>query len=151
METLLYVIFFVSCLVLVVAVLLQPGKTDAGALFTSGVSSAALNPRGTQSVLSKITIGAATVFMVAALLLSLPVLTGNRSVIQSGETEPAETANTNVNANANTAAPAANANSAASTTVEKEPAANTAEKPAQKTDEKKDSKPAEKDGGAAQE
>ena len=151
METLLYVIFFVSCLVLVVAVLLQPGKTDAGALFTSGVSSAALNPRGTQSVLSKITIGAATVFMVAALLLSLPVLTGNRSVIQSGETEPAETANTNVNANANTAAPAANANSAASTTVEKEPAANTAEKPVQKTDEKKDSKPAEKDGGAAQE
>jgi len=151
LETLLYVIFFVSCLVLVVAVLLQPGKTDAGALFTSGVSSAALNPRGTQSVLSKITIGAATVFMVAALLLSLPVLTGNRSVIQSGETEPAETANTNVNANANTAAPAANANSAASTTVEKEPAANTAEKPVQKTDEKKDSKPAEKDGGAAQE
>ena len=33
--------------------LLQPGKTDAGALFTSGVSSAAMNPRGTASVLSK--------------------------------------------------------------------------------------------------
>ena len=81
MSTFLYIVFFLSCIVLVIAVLLQPGKTDAGALFTSGVSSAALNPRGTASVLSKITIGAACVFMLTALLLSLPAITGTSSVL----------------------------------------------------------------------
>jgi protein translocase SecG subunit len=52
--------------VLVAAVLLQPGKTDAGALFTSNVSSAAFGPRGTASVLSKLTIAAAILFMLSA-------------------------------------------------------------------------------------
>ena len=99
METLLYIIFFVSCLVLVIAVLLQPGKTDAGALFTSGISSAALNPRGTQSVLSKLTIGAATVFMLSALLLSLPAITGSRSVLETEGTEENQPVSTNQNAN----------------------------------------------------
>ncbi len=102
METALYIVFFVSCLVLVIAVLLQPGKTDAGALFTSGISSAALNPRGTQSVLSKLTIGAATVFMLSALLLSLPAITGSRSVLDTEGVEDAAATETNANVNADT-------------------------------------------------
>ncbi len=57
-----YILFFLSCVVLIASVLLQPGKTDAGALFTSNVSSTAFGPRGTASVLSKITIGAAITF-----------------------------------------------------------------------------------------
>src|SRR5204862_7808763 len=73
----LYGLFFLSCLILIAAVLLQPGKTDAGALFTSNVSSSALAPRGTATVLSKVTIGAATMFMLSALLLAMPALTGN--------------------------------------------------------------------------
>ena len=85
----LYAIFFVSCIVLIAAVLLQPGKTDAGALFTSNVSSAAFGPRGTASVLSKMTIAASIVFMVSALMLSMPALTGNISVL-SGADVPAE-------------------------------------------------------------
>jgi preprotein translocase subunit SecG len=85
----LYAIFFVSCIVLIAAVLLQPGKTDAGALFTSNVSSAAFGPRGTASVLSKMTIAAAIVFMISALLISMPALTGNISVL-SGAEVPAE-------------------------------------------------------------
>jgi len=80
---LLYALFILSCLVLVVAVLLQPGKADAGALFTSSVSSTAFGPRGTQTLLAKITIGAAAVFMLTALALSLPYFTGARSVLQS--------------------------------------------------------------------
>jgi preprotein translocase subunit SecG len=68
--------------VLVVAVLLQPGKADAGALFSSSVSSTAFGPRGTQTLLAKITIGAAALFMLIALILSLPIL-GHRSVLQS--------------------------------------------------------------------
>ncbi len=90
MELFLYIVFFVSCLVLIATVLLQPGKTDAGALFTSGVSSAALNPRGTASVLSKLTIVAASTFMVSALLLSLPAITGDVSVLETTSEAPAQ-------------------------------------------------------------
>jgi protein translocase SecG subunit len=116
----LYGLFFLSCLVLIAAVLLQPGKTDAGALFTSNVSSSALSPRGTATVLSKVTIGAATMFMLSALLLAMPALTGNVSVLNSNPETPAEApastdagktdANSNTttsaDANSNTAAPA---------------------------------------------
>ena len=87
----LYGLFILSCVVLVVTVLLQPGKADAGALFSSSVSSTAFGPRGTQSILSKITIGAAAAFMLLALALALPAITGSRSVLQSAapESEPA--------------------------------------------------------------
>ena len=117
MVYILYGLFFVSCLILVAAVLLQPGKTDAGALFTSNVSSSAFAPRGTATVLSKVTIVAATSFMLTALMLSMPALTGNVSVLSSNPDEPAATTDANANvavptdANANTA-PDANANAA---------------------------------------
>jgi len=81
---LFYGLFILACIVLVVTVLLQPGKADAGALFSSSVSSTAFGPRGTQTLLSKITIGAAVAFMLFALILSLPIITGTRSVLQSG-------------------------------------------------------------------
>lgn len=76
---------------LVVAVLLQPGKADAGALFASSVSSTAFGPRGTQTLLAKITIGAAACFMLIALLLSVPAISGKRSVLQSAPGESAPT------------------------------------------------------------
>ena len=89
----LYALFILSCIVLVATVLLQPGKADAGALFTSSVSSTAFGPRGTQTLLAKITVGAAVVFMLSALALSLPYFTGARSVLQSvDEPVPAATA-----------------------------------------------------------
>ncbi|QQS33165.1 MAG: preprotein translocase subunit SecG [Acidobacteriota bacterium] len=125
----LYAIFFISCFVLVAAVLLQPGKTDAGALFTSNVSSTAFNPRGTATVLSKITIGAAVAFMLSALFISMPALTGNVSVLSSNPDAPAEVesvvpaeSNTNteqtapVETNTNGTAPAANAEAPAANT-----------------------------------
>jgi preprotein translocase subunit SecG len=86
----LYGIFFLSCIVLIAAVLLQPGKTDAGALFTSNVSSAAFGPRGTASVLSKLTIAAAVVFMLSALMISMPALTGDYSVLSGSTDAPVE-------------------------------------------------------------
>ena len=86
----LYALFFITCIVLIGAVLLQPGKTDAGALFTSNISNAAFGPRGTASVLSKITIVAASLFMLLALLLSMPALQGGVSVLQSAGDTPAE-------------------------------------------------------------
>jgi len=123
---LLYGLFILSCLVLIVAVLLQPGKADAGALFTSSVSSTAFGPRGTQTILAKVTIVAAALFMLVALTLSLPIVTGSRSVVDDeSEATPAQTTapapapNTNVPATDTTqsgteatSAPAANTNAA---------------------------------------
>jgi len=105
----LYTLFFVSCVLLIASVLLQPGKTDAGALFTSNISSTAFQPRGSQTILSKVTIAAATVFMLSALLLAMPALTGNNfSVLETVgdtpvETAPVTDANANVETNANIA------------------------------------------------
>ena len=130
----LYILFFLSCLALIASVLLQPGKTDAGALFTSNISSTAFQPRGATTILSKITIAAATVFMLSALLLAMPALTGNVSVLQTTSettetTQPPITdlnnANTNANvdvtqpSNAAVVAPDANSNASANTNANK--------------------------------
>ncbi len=101
----LYALFFISCIVLIGSVLLQPGKTDAGALFTSNVSSTAFSPRGTTSVLSKFTIGAAVVFMLTALMISMPALTGSVWVLLG-------------NAETDTAAPVTEATPTAETVVQ---------------------------------
>jgi len=81
---LLYGIFILACVVLVVSVLLQPGKADAGSLFTSSISSTAFGPRGTQTILAKITIGAAATFFIVALMLGLGVGGGQRSLMEGG-------------------------------------------------------------------
>src|SRR5713101_3020723 len=85
----LYGLFILSCVILILVILLQPGKSDAGALFSSSVSSTAFGPRGTQTLLAKITIGAAAAFMLIALTLSLPAISGTSSVLQSGIPEQA--------------------------------------------------------------
>jgi preprotein translocase subunit SecG len=82
----LYGLFILACLILIVVILLQPGKADAGALFSNTLSSTAFGPRGTASLLAKITIGAAAAFMLVALALGLPIFTGSRSVLQSAPT-----------------------------------------------------------------
>src|SRR5947199_10330458 len=84
-----YGLFILACVVLIVVVLLQPGKSDAGALFSSLVSSTAFGPRGTQTLLAKITIGAAAACMFIALALSLPAISGTRSGLQTGAPVPA--------------------------------------------------------------
>jgi preprotein translocase subunit SecG len=86
---LLYGIFILACLVLVVSVLLQPGKADAGSLFTSSISSTAFGPRGTQTILAKITIGAAATFMLVALLLGFGLGGGQHSLMEGGVTPQA--------------------------------------------------------------
>ncbi|HKP84340.1 MAG TPA: preprotein translocase subunit SecG [Pyrinomonadaceae bacterium] len=102
----LYGLFILSCIVLVVVILLQPGKADAGALFSNTLSSTAFGPRGTASLLAKITIGAGAAFMLIALTLGLPILTGSRSVLQS-ESAPTATPTPTPAPAASPAAPAA--------------------------------------------
>lgn len=116
--------------------LLQPGKTDAGALFTSNISSAALNPRGTQSVLSKMTIVMAAIFMLSALLLALPAVTGNVSVLETqGATKQAAT-ETGAG-DSNTAVPA-NASNTSSGTEAAKPAEEKKDESAKPADTKKE-------------
>ena len=108
----LYTLFFLSCVTLILSVLLQPGKTDAGALFTSNISSGALGPRGTATILSKITITAATVFMLTALFIAMPALQGGNSVLNANpETTTTQPPITDLNANT------ANANTAPANTI----------------------------------
>jgi preprotein translocase subunit SecG len=87
LTTLLYILFILSSIVLIVSILLQPGKADAGALFSSSISSTAFGPRGTQTILAKLTIGAAALFMLVAIALSLPAITGQRSAVQNSTAE----------------------------------------------------------------
>ncbi|HLM58523.1 MAG TPA: preprotein translocase subunit SecG [Pyrinomonadaceae bacterium] len=119
---LLYSAFILACFVLVVAVLLQPGKADAGALFTSSVSSTAFGPRGTQSVLAKITIAAAATFLVTALLLTMGVGSGQGSIMDRGGAAPAASP-TPATAAAPAASPAAEGEPAASPAGATAPAA----------------------------
>lgn len=86
----LTVLYVLSCVVLILFVLLQPGKSDASAVFGGGVNSAAFGPRGTQTVLAKITITAAISFFLIAFLFSIPGLFEKRSLGE--EVGPAESA-----------------------------------------------------------
>ncbi len=113
----LYGLFILSCVVLVVVVLLQPGKSSAGELFSSTLSSTAFGPRGTATVLAKITIGAASAFMLIALMLSLPAVTGSHSVLQSSEPDASPTQQASPSPTASseaTASPAASPSPSAS-------------------------------------
>lgn len=69
---LMYTLFIVACFILIGVVLLQSGKADAAAVFGGG-GQAAFGPRGTTTLLQKITIGAAVTFMIIAFLFSLGV------------------------------------------------------------------------------
>jgi protein translocase SecG subunit len=84
-------LYIVACFVLILFVLLQPGKSDAAAVFGGGANTAAFGPRGTQTVLAKITITAAIVFFLIAFLFSIPGIFEKRS-IGEGVNAPAEQA-----------------------------------------------------------
>ena len=89
----LTILYVLACLILIMFVLLQPGKSDAAAVFGGGANSAAFGPRGTQTVLAKVTITAAIVFFLIAFLFSIPGLFDQRSLGEGvGPAESAPTA-----------------------------------------------------------
>lgn len=82
-------IHIVICLILIIAVLLQSGKAaDLAGAFGGGGSQTAFGPRGTASLLSKVTTICAVLFMVTSLGLWMLSAKGIKSVV-SGE-QPAE-------------------------------------------------------------
>jgi preprotein translocase subunit SecG len=131
----LYTIFILACIVLVISVLLQPGKADAGALFTSSISSTAFGPRGTQTILAKITIGAAAAFMLVALLLGMGVGAGQRSLMEGAKAKPTPAASpaqqtASPQGAASPAAPAQDQGGATAPATDANPAATPAASPA---------------------
>ena len=136
MYYLLLTLFIISCFVLIVFVLLQPGKADAAAVFGGGANSSAFGPRGTQTVLAKVTIGAAIVFFLIAFLFSVPGLFTKKS-LGEGVGGPAQQAPIETPAVPEQATPPASA--PAATTTESKPA-----EPAKTPEKKPDAKATDK-------
>ncbi len=112
MSALITIIHVLICLILIVAVLLQSGKAaDLAGAFGGVGSQTAFGPRGTATILSKITTISAILFMVTSLGLWMLSFKGERSVVKG---EPAS------KASATTSAPV---------TKKEEPAAAPAQKP----------------------
>ena len=90
-------IFFVTvlhvmvCVILVVVVLLQRGKgAEIGAVFGGGASSTVFGSRGAGNFLTKLTSGAAVVFMLTSLFLSYQGSKQfSKSIIDEGSKKPA--------------------------------------------------------------
>ncbi len=79
MYTLTIVVHVIVCLILIGVVLLQAGKgAEMGAAF-GGSSQTVFGSRGAATFLSKLTVGAAVVFMLTSLTLS--ILSADRSLI----------------------------------------------------------------------
>jgi preprotein translocase subunit SecG len=90
MSTFIVLIHVVVCISLIFVVLLQTGKgADMGAAFGGGSSQTIFGSTGASSFLSKMTTGAAIVFMLTS--LSLAYFSSRRptsSIIQSESTQP---------------------------------------------------------------
>jgi preprotein translocase subunit SecG len=101
-------LFVIVCLFLILVILLQSGKGgDVAAAFGGSGSQTAFGPRGAQKPLEKATVVAAMIFMLLALIFSLPGI-GTQSVVD----ESAAPTPTPITAPA--AAPAASPESGAS-------------------------------------
>jgi len=88
-EIFLTALHVMVCVVLVVAVLIQHGKgADIGAVFGGGASNTVFGSRGAGNFLTKLTTGAAILFMVTSLSLSyLANSRANRSLFDGIDTE----------------------------------------------------------------
>ena len=86
LEGILLFFHIVVCLLLVIVVLLQSGKSaDLAGAFGGYGSQSTFGPRGTASLLSKITTTLAVLFMVTSLLLQIVAAGKNRSGLGAGQ------------------------------------------------------------------
>ena len=86
MSALITIIHIVICLILIVAVLLQSGKAaDLAGAFGGGGSQTAFGPRGTATILSKVTTICAVLFMFTSMGLWIMSAKGTKSVISGQE------------------------------------------------------------------
>ena len=92
MSALLTTIHIIACFVLIVAVLLQSGKSaDLAGAFGGGGSQTVFGPRGAANLLSRVTTICAVLFMVTSLGLWMVSATGTKSALSGEETPVQET------------------------------------------------------------
>jgi preprotein translocase subunit SecG len=91
MYTLLVVVHVIVSIAMILVILLQTGKgSDIGAVFGGGSSQTLFGSTGPTSFLSKLTAGAAILFMVTSLFLAyFSGSASSRSIMQSGAPAPA--------------------------------------------------------------
>jgi len=90
LEGVLLFFHIVVCLMLVIVVLLQSGKSaDLAGAFGGYGSQSSFGPRGAASLLSKLTTTLAILFMVTSLLLQILATGKNRSGSVLGKEKPA--------------------------------------------------------------
>lgn len=90
MSLFLTVVHVIVCLFLIVVVLLQRGKgADIGAVFGSGSGTTLFGSRGAGNFLTRLTTGAAVVFMLTSLSLAYFAHEGTRSTLLEDDAPPA--------------------------------------------------------------
>ena len=118
MSILLIFVHVVVCIALIMIVLLQTGKgADMGAAFGGGSSQTLFGSTGASTFLSKLTTGAAIVFMITSLALAyVSTHQGSRSIM-TGDQAPAAVEQTSESqaTDTTTPAPAASAESTETT------------------------------------
>jgi|SRR5262245_13643618 len=84
--SILTVIFILVCIFLILVILLQSGKGgDVAAAFGGSGSQTAFGPRGAQKPLEKATVVAAILFMILALVFSIPGINSPSSVVTDSD------------------------------------------------------------------
>jgi len=92
MYTLIVILHVIVSVALILVILLQTGKgSDIGAVFGGGSSQTLFGSTGPTSFLSKLTAGAAIIFMLTSLFLAYFSGTGGtRSIMKSGAAAPVQ-------------------------------------------------------------
>lgn len=91
MYTLIVILHVIVCVALILVILLQTGKgSDIGAVFGGGSSQTLFGSTGPTSFLSKLTAGAAIIFMLTSLFLAYFSGTGGSRSIMKGGTTPVQ-------------------------------------------------------------
>ena len=92
MYTLIVILHVIVSVALILVILLQTGKgSDIGAVFGGGSSQTLFGSTGPTSFLSKLTAGAAIIFMLTSLFLAYFSGTGGtRSIMKSGGAAPVQ-------------------------------------------------------------
>lgn len=108
MSGLLTTIHIIVCFILIVAVLLQSGKSaDLAGAFGGAGSQTVFGPRGAATILSKVTTICAILFMFTSIGLWILSAKGTKSVVKGEETVQQETAPVTETEKKETQAPAA--------------------------------------------
>lgn len=93
MFTLLLILYIIVCVFLILVVLLQQGKgSDVAAAFGGGMAQQSFGPRGTTTLMHKLTTGSFVVFVALCIGLSVVTARGTKSVTAGVKAAPAKAA-----------------------------------------------------------